>query len=101
VLFGLAGERPAGAYQLGVSPNPATDHATVTFAVNNPSEIERSIGLYVLTDLGNIQYFEPIWISSVGTRTVELDTSWYAPGSYTVILQWAAEPIDAFRFTKQ
>jgi hypothetical protein len=101
VLFGLPGERPAGAYQLGVSPNPVTDHATVTFVVSDPSEVERSVGLYVLNDLGDIQYFEPIWVASLGTQTVELDTSWYAPGSYTVLIQWTATPIDAFRFTKQ
>jgi hypothetical protein len=101
VLFGLAGERPTGAYQLNVSPNPATTQATLSFVVSDPNELERSIGVYVLNDLGDIQYFEPRWVSTLGTQTVALDTSWYAPGNYTALIQWAAEPMDAFRFTKQ
>lgn len=101
VLFGLPGERPTGAYQLTVSPNPVTTQATATFVVNNPDETQRSIGFYVLTDLGDIQYFQPVWIPEAGTQTVVIDTSFFAPGNYTAIIQFAAEPLDAFRFTKQ
>jgi hypothetical protein len=101
VLFGLPGERPSGAYQLNVAPNPVADQATATFVVTNPDETQRSIGFYVLTDLAEIQYFQPLWIPDVGTQTVSLDTSGYAPGNYTATIQFGAEPLDAFRFTKR
>lgn len=101
VLFGLPAEAPSGAQQLSVSPNPTTGQATVTFVLNDASTLNTSIGVYFYSDLGEIQYIERYWVSSLGNQSFSLDVSWFPPGRYTVVLQGAAGRLDAFPFMKQ
>lgn len=101
VLFGLAAERQAGAYQLTVSPNPATSQVTLTFNVTNQADLNFTHGLYVYSELAEGISFIPVYVSALGTQSATLDVSAYPPGKYTAVLQTLAGRVDAYTFTKQ
>jgi hypothetical protein len=102
VVFGLPGESQPGAYQLKFAPNPVTTQGTASFVVTNPAEVGTYMPVYFFTSAGDVQ---DVWYRSVmatGLQTIDVNTSWYPAGQYTVILESQdGVRLDATTFTKQ
>jgi hypothetical protein len=101
VVFGLPGEARAGAYQLTFSPNPVTTQGTATFVVTNPSEVGTLMPLTFYTSTGAVQDTWYRYVSATGVQTIDVNTTSYPPGQYTMILESNGVRVDAFTFTKQ
>ena len=80
VETGLGLNEAAAEFKLNVYPNPATDNATVSFNLNNASDVK-----VVVTDLaGNAVYTNNVANAAAGKYEFAINTNEMAAGVYTV-----------------
>lgn len=80
VETGLGLNEAAAEFKLNVYPNPATDNATVSFNLNNASDVK-----VVVTDLaGNAVYTNNVANAAAGKYEFAINTAEMAAGVYTV-----------------
>lgn len=108
VVFGLSAEGVAGAYQLEFAPNDVTiqTEGTVSFTVNDASQLGSVFVLYVYSSLGQVQQTSWVYPDTLGEQTAVIplvDQGQFplAPGEYTVVLETGGVRVDATEFTKR
>jgi len=69
--------------QSSVYPNPATDHTTIAFLL----ESSASVGVQVVDAMGRVVYSIAEQKMNAGTQVVEINTTSFAAGIYTIKVQ--------------